>query len=408
MGYEFFIAKRYLRMGRGSLFLSMITSISILGVFLGVASLLVVLAVMSGFQKDLRDKILGTNSHVIVLKFNNEPMDEYREILPKVREFPSVIGESPFIFSKAMIEHKSYADGIAVRGVDPGTMAEVTDIADKIVVGSMDFQEDSSIPGIVVGVDLADNLRAYLGDTLTLASPLNVTQTPVGSVPRMKKFQVVGMFDAGMYEYNTALAYISLNSAQKFLGMGAGVTGIEVKLENLYEAPRVADEIAASLGFPYRTTDWVKMNRNLFAALKLEKTTMFIILTLIIIVAAFNIIATLVMLVIQKTKEIGILKSMGATQHSIMRIFMLDGLTIGGIGTLLGVLGGILISWLLSKYKFISLPADVYFIDRLPVHMEVFDFILVALSALVITFLATLYPAFRASQLTPVEAIRAE
>jgi lipoprotein-releasing system permease protein len=395
-------------MGRGSLFLSMITSISILGVFLGVASLLVVLAVMSGFQKDLRDKILGTNSHVIVLKFHNEPMDEYREILPRVKEFPSVIGESPFIFSKAMIEHKKYADGIAVRGVDPGTMAEVTDITEKIVVGNIDFQDDSSIPGIVVGVDLADNLRAYLGDTLTLASPLNVTQTPVGNVPRMKKFKLIGMFDAGMYEYNTALAYISLPSAQKFLGMGDGVTGIELKLENLYEAPRVANEIAASLGFPYRTTDWVAMNRNLFAALKLEKTTMFIILTLIIIVAAFNIIATLVMLVIQKTKEIGILKSMGATQHSIMRIFMLDGLTIGGIGTLFGVLGGILISWLLSKYKFISLPADVYFIDSLPVHMEVFDFILVALSALVITFLATLYPAFRASQLTPVEAIRAE
>jgi len=407
MGYEFFIAKRYLRRGGGSLFLSFITMISILGVFLGVACLLVVLAVMSGFHRDLRDKILGTNSHLIVLKYHNEPMEEYPELLPRMREFPSVIGVSPFIFSKVLIEHGRYLDGIAIRGIDPESFHEVTDLKDKIVAGQLDFEEEN-LPGIVLGVDLADNLRAHVGDTLTLASPMNGTETPLGRFPKLKKFQLAGMFDAGMYEYNTALAYISLESAQEFLGMGKAVTGIEVKLDDLYKAPQIAREITSSLGYPYLTRDWIESNRNLFAALKLEKTTMFVILTLIIIVAAFNIIATLIMLVIQKTKEIGILKSMGATRQSIMRIFMLDGLTIGGIGTLLGILGGIVISWLLSKYKFISLPADVYFIETLPIHMEVLDFSLVALSALVITFLATLYPAYKASQLTPVEAIRAE
>ncbi len=407
MSYEFFIAKRYLRMGSGSLFLSVIASISILGVFLGVACLLVVLAVMSGFHKDLRDKILGTNSHLLVLKFHNEPVEEYNELLPIIRDFPSVIGVSPFIFSKAMIERENYVDGIAIRGIDSESFHEVTDLSSKMVVGSVDFG-DGDLPGILLGVDLADNLRALLGDTITLVSPLNVTQTPLGSIPKIKKFQVMGLFDAGMYDYNTSLAYISLPAAQNFLGMGEAVTGVEVKLKNLYEAPQVAREMAETLGYPYKTRDWMASNRNLFAALKLEKTTMFVILTLIIIVAAFNIIATLVMMVIQKTMDIGILKSMGATRKSIMQIFILDGLIIGGIGTFLGVLGGILISWLLSKYKFISLPPDVYFIETLPIHMKLGDFALVTFSALVITFLATLYPAFKASQLTPVEAIRAE
>lgn len=407
MKFEYFIAKRYLKAKRATLFQSTIIIISICGVFIGVATILIVLSVMSGFHKDLRDKILGTNAHIAVLKYFNEPIAEYDSALTIVRNNPHVSGASPFIYTKVMINHDSYVDGIVLRGVDENTLSEVSNIESKIIYGSFKLS-GNDIPGIVLGSILADNIRIHTGDELTIFSTANLTPTPMGYVPKLKKFRVVGIFEAGMYEYDASLGYISLASAQKLVGMEDAITGIEVKIDDIYKAPEIAQQIEKKLGFPFRANHWIRMNRSLFAALKLEKVVMFIILTLIIVVAAFNIIGTLIMIVIQKTKDIGILKSMGASSKQIMRIFMLQGVIIGSIGTVLGMIVGILVSFLLGKYKFISLPSDVYFIDTLPVHMVLDDFIIVAVAAIAISFLATLYPAMKAARLDPVKAIRYE
>ena len=407
MKFEYFVARRYLRSKRVTIFQSIIIIISICGVFIGVATVLIVLSVMSGFHKDLRDKILGTNAHIAVLKYFNEPITEYDSVLAMVKETPHVMGAAPFIYTKVMINHDSYVDGIVLRGIDERHLSEVSNIESKIIYGNFDLT-NGDVPGIVLGSILADNLRVHTGDELTIFSTANFTPTPMGIIPKYKTFRVAGIFEAGMFEYDAALAYVSLESAQKLIGMGNAVTGIEVKIDDLYKAPEIAKQLETKLGFPFRANHWVRMNRSLFAALKLEKVVMFIILILIIVVAASNIIGSLILIVIQKTKDIGILKSMGASSRQIMKIFMLQGLIIGGIGTALGLAAGIVVSVLLDRYKFISLPSDVYFIDTLPVHMVLSDFVIVGIAAVVICFLATIYPAMRAARLDPVRAIRYE
>jgi lipoprotein-releasing system permease protein len=407
MKFEYFVANRYLRSKRVTIFQSIIIVISICGVFIGVATVLIVLSVMSGFHKDLRDKILGTNAHIAVLKYFNEPITEYDSVLSVVKKTPHVVGAAPFIYTKVMINHDNYVDGIVLRGINEEHLSEVSNIASKIIYGNFNLSE-GEVPGIVLGSILADNLRVHTGDELTIFSTANFTPTPMGIIPKYKTFRVTGIFEAGMFEYDAALAYVSLESAQKLVGMGDAVTGIEVKIDDLYKAPDIAKQLEGKLGFPFRANHWVRMNRSLFAALKLEKVVMFIILILIIVVAAANIIGSLILIVIQKTKDIGILKSMGASSRQIMKIFMLQGLIIGGIGTALGVIVGILVSVLLDRYKFISLPSDVYFIDTLPVHMVASDFVIVGISAIAISFLATIYPALRAARLDPVRAIRYE
>jgi lipoprotein-releasing system permease protein len=407
MRFEYFVAKRYLKAKRSSLFQTIIVIISIFGVFIGVATILIVLSVMSGFHKDLKDKILGTNAHIAVLKYFNEPISDYEPILEKVKSTSHVVGASPFIYTKVMVNKENYVDGIVLRGVDEYTLSEVSDIESKIIYGNFKLTQDDT-PGIVIGSILADNIRAHTGDEISVFSTANFTPTPMGYIPKFTKFKVVGIFEAGMFEYDASLGYVSLGSAQKLVGMENAITGIEVKVDNIDRAPEIAKDIEKKLTFPFRTTHWIRMNKSLFAALRLEKIVMFIILILIIVVAAFNIIGTLIMIVIQKTKDIGILKSMGASSKQIMRIFIYQGLIIGSIGTILGIAVGILVSFLLGKYKFISLPSDVYFIDTLPVHMVPTDFAIVAISAIVISFLATLYPAMKAARLDPVRAIRYE
>jgi len=407
MRFEYFVARRYLKAKRASIFQTIITFISIGGVFIGVATIIIVLSVMNGFQKDLRDKILGTNAHIAILKYFNEPVTDFDTVLDVIKNSPHVIGASPFIYTKVMINNDTYVDGIVLRGIDENTLSSVSNIESRIVYG--DFKlEAGDLPGIVIGTILADNLRVHTGDELTIFSTANFTPTPMGYVPKFTKFRVEGIFDAGMYEYDASLAYVSLQSAQKLVGMQNAVTGIEVKIDNIYKAPQIGTQIEKKLGFPFRANNWMRMNRSLFAALKLEKTTMFIILILIIIVAAFNIIGSLIMIVIQKTKDIGILKSMGASSKQIMRIFIYEGLIIGAIGTFLGLIIGYGASFLLGKYHFISLPSDVYFIDTLPVHMQFLDFVIVVISSMLISFVATLYPAMKAAKLDPVKAIRYE
>ncbi len=409
MPYEFFIAKRYLRSKRKSKYLSVITLISIGGVLIGVAALTFVLSMMNGFEREVRSRIIGTTAHVTVLSSEEEGISDYQKLVPLVKSNPQVISVAPFIYLKAAIASKESSDGIVIRGVDPEQEKNVTEIENNLVTGSFDLKEkEGELPGIVLGGTLADRLRVRIGDEVILFSINKETVSAGFLSPRATKFKVVGIFETGMYEYDSNLAYIFLESAQRILNSGDAVTGLQVKIHNIYKAEQLAKELDSKLGPGYYATDWMHLHKNLFSWMTLEKYAMFIVLSLIVAVAAFNIISTLIMIVIEKRKEIGILKSMGATSASIMRIFMFEGLVSGIVGTILGSLLGFLLCWIQKIFKPISLPAEIYFISTLPIDMRFFDFLIVALAAIGITFLATVYPAYRASQMLPVEAIRYE
>ncbi|MCK5656225.1 MAG: lipoprotein-releasing ABC transporter permease subunit, partial [Deltaproteobacteria bacterium] len=365
MSYEMFIGLRYLRAKRKQTFVSLITLISIAGVMVGVTALIVVIAVMNGFKEDLRDKILGVTSHVVISRFDGN-ISKYQEVRAKVGEVSGVNAATPFIYTQVMISSRKAISGAVLRGIEPKTASKVINLPKNLRAGSLEELEAEnkpegmrSTPGIILGNELARNIGASRGEPVTVISPLG-RLTPLGRVPRSQTFRVAGIFDSGMYEYDSTIAYVSLWAAQRFLGIGDRVTGIEVRVDDIYEADRVARAIGKALGgYPYWSRDWMRMNKNLFSALKLEKIVMFIILTLIILVAAFNIVGTLIMVVIEKTRDIAILKSMGATRRSIMKIFMIEGAVIGLVGTLLGLLGGYTLCTLLATYKFIELPSDV-------------------------------------------------
>jgi lipoprotein-releasing system permease protein len=410
MRYELFVSLRYLKAKRKQIFISLITILSMAGVGLGVMALIVVLSVMSGFEEDLKTKILGTNAHLVILQ-HGSPMRDYGEVGRTAEGIKGVVATTPFIFTQAMITSETNVHGVVLRGIDPTTAGRVINIEKTLKKGSIDSlkkeEGSSGPPGILIGKELAQTLGIMLDDPVVVVSPLG-TLAPMGTGPPMKKFRVTGIFDSGMYEYDTSLAYISLKNAQKFLAMDDAVSGVEVKVQDIYGVKKVAQEVQKALGFPFWTKDWMQMNKSLFAALKLERTVMFIILVLIVLVAAFGIVSTLIMVVMEKNKDIAILKSMGATAKSIMRIFIFEGLIIGVVGTALGLIGGYAICEVLGKYQFISLPSDIYYISRLPVKMNGFDFFIVAVSAIGISFLATLYPSWQASRLDPAEAIRYE
>ncbi len=414
MSYELFIGLRYLKAKRKQTFVSLITLISIAGVMVGVTALIVVIAVMNGFKEDLRDKILGVTSHVVISRFDGN-ISKYQEVKAKVEEVAGVNAATPFIYTQVMISSRKAISGAVLRGIEPKTAGKVINLPKNLRAGSLEELEAEnkpeglrSTPGIILGNELARNIGAARGEPVTVISPLG-RLTPLGRVPRSQTFRVAGIFDSGMYEYDSTIAYVSLWAAQRFLGIGDRVTGIEVRVDEIYEADRVARAIGKALdGYPYWSRDWMRMNKNLFSALKLEKIVMFIILTLIILVAAFNIVGTLIMVVIEKTRDIAILKSMGATRRSIMKIFMIEGAVIGLVGTLLGLVGGYTLCKLLATYKFIELPSDVYYISTLPVQMNPLDVAIIALAAIVITLAASVYPAWQASRFDPAEAIRYE
>ena len=428
MPYEFFISRRYMRAKRKQVFVSIITFISIFGIFLGVAALIIVLAVMNGFEEDLRAKILGIKSHIEVTANMAGPIKNYTAVRETIDKIPGVVASTPFIYTQAMIRSGNGVTGVVIRGLDTQTAPKVLNLG-KIREGQLEYlnkipdgvlkelsAEDKGLTGIMIGKEMARNLGLFLYDTITIISPTGGIATPMGMVPRMKKFVVVGIFESGFYEYDSTLAFLSLKSCQEFLDMGDTVSGVDIVVHDIYKADVIARNIQSKLGFPFFAQNWMQMNKNLFSALKLEKRVMFIILSLIVLVAAFNIISALIMIVMEKNKDIAILKSMGATAATIMKIFIYQGLIVGVVGTFFGCIAGLTIALNLQKisllvekiFNFKILPGDVYYLSELPSKVNYSDVVVIVIGTLLICFLSTIYPALRASKLDPAEALRYE
>ena len=415
MSLELAIAWRYLRSRRGSRLLSFISVIAIGGVLVGVSALIVIMGVMNGLQRDLREKILVGSPDVRVLNYGEDlRIPDWEKTLATVKRVDGVVAAAPFVMTQGLVtKGHDYAEGAQIVGIEPAGkgVPEVTSIRGHAELGDFRFvSSKGDRRGAVLGRLLAQRLNAFPGDTIALVSPAGVKMNPAlgGYVPQFYRFEVTGVFETGMYEYDNSYVYLPISAAQEFAGLGTDVTGIEVKTEDRWQATQVARDIDAALGFPYRTMDWQEQNQSLFRALKLEKLGMAVILLLIVLVAAFNIVSTLTMVVTDKTREIGILKAMGMTARSIRRIFFIQGLVIGLVGTTLGLAVGMGTAIALDKYELIKLEEQIYFIDHLPVATEALDVAAIVLASILIAALATLYPASQAAKLYPVEAIRHE
>jgi lipoprotein-releasing system permease protein len=414
--YPLFIGLRYLRAKRQEAFVSLITAIATLGVAVGVMTLNVVLSVMTGFEEDLRDRILGFNPHILVLSYSGR-IEDHDRVVERIRDVPGVVAVAPFIYGQAMVSTPALVVGALLRGIDPrgeqaidfrrhlvrGTIGDLDTL--HPVNGGGAATNGVRLPGIVLGKELARRLDVAVGVPVSLVSPV-ATPTVIGMVPRVKRFVVVGLFESGMSEYDEVLAYLSIGEAQRLLRLG-GVTGLEVRAADLYAAGQVAKRMAERVEFPYYVRDWMELNHTLFSALKLEKTVYFVVLLLIVLVAAFNIVAMLVMVVMEKRKDIAVLKSMGATRAGIASIFVYKGLVIALVGTVLGNVAGYAACWMLRYYEF-DLPPGVFYVSSLPVRVYPEYFALVTVASLAICLLAALYPARQAAALVPVEIIRYE
>jgi lipoprotein-releasing system permease protein len=412
---ELQIAWRYLRSRRGSKLLSLISIIAIGGVLVGVSALIVIIGVMNGLQHDLREKILVGSPDIRVLSYGEDlKITDWPTVLAKVRKQPGVVTAAPFVLTEAlMTAGHDYAGGVYVVGLLPQGrgVPDVTTIRSHAISGDFRFAStDGQHRGVVLGKLLASRFNKWPGDSINLLSAGGGKMNPVtgGFVPRVERFEVTGIVSTGMYEYDNAYAFVALDKAQNLAGLGDGVTGIEVKTKDRWQAAAVASRVVGALGWPYRSVDWEEQNHSLFQALKLEKLGMGVILLLIVLVAAFNIVSTLTMVVADKTKEIGILKAMGMPARSIRRIFFAQGLVIGVVGTVVGLLLGFAAALALDKYQFIKLDPQVYFIDHLPVSTQPMDVMWIVLASIAIAAVATVYPSVQASRLFPIEAIRHE
>jgi lipoprotein-releasing system permease protein len=416
-GLHWYIARHYLGAGRGRGLLSLITWISLGGVTVGVTALIVVMAVMAGMQGDLRAKILGSTPHVMVLEQGASlRMKDWTQVLDTILSVKGVTGAAPFVLTQVSLVRGgggNYAQSAELYGVSVDTTRGApTSMERKIIQGAYDLKPPSSgLPPLLVGSGLANRMQLFKGDTVVVVAFENLKRDIMGGVtPTLRQFQVTGTFTTGMYDYDTQNVYTTLPAAQEILGIQSSneVSGIGVRTVDPGLATEIGDTIQARLGLPYYVESWITTNHELFAALKLEKIAMGLILFLIVVVAAFNIVSTLVMVVADRTREIGILKAMGMTRAGILRVFVLQGAWIGVIGTAAGTVLGVVLSWVLGRYQIIRIPPEVYFVDHLPVTLQWMDVVRIVVASVVVAFAATIYPAVRASRLEPVDAIRHE
>ena len=413
MRYEILVGLRYTRAKRRNHFISFISAISMAGIALGVAALIVVLSVMNGFQKELRTRILGVASHVQISGPNNQIAD-WQPVAKLALEDPRVKGAAPFVNAQAMLAVGQAVRGSVVRGILPEREAQVAEIGLHMRAGSLDALKAGGF-GIVLGSELARALGVLMGDKVALIAPQGLV-TPAGVIPRLKQFTVVGLFEIGMFEYDSGLALVHLQDAQKLYQFGDAVSGVRLRLDDLFEARPVARELMAKFSSDFYATDWTRSHANFFRAVEIEKRVMFIILLLIVAVAAFNIVSTLVMLVTDKQADIAILRTLGAAPASIVQIFMVQGALIGVIGTFAGLVAGVLIAFNVDTvvpfienllgFKFLA--KDIYYISDLPSDVQLGDVTTIGIVSLVLSFIATLYPSWRASRTNPAEALRYE
>ncbi|MCP3944437.1 MAG: lipoprotein-releasing ABC transporter permease subunit [Desulfobacteraceae bacterium] len=405
MAVEFFIAEKYLRAKRKEGFISLITFLAVAGVTVGVMALVIVIAVMSGAETQFRQKILGLEPHILIMNYKGN-YDNYGPLLASVKDNPHIKGASPILFGQAMIRTNHSFSGVMVRGINPESGSALikgfTPAQLEKALGKA--PEPGALPGIILGKALANSVGVVKGEKVILMSSKSFI-SPIGQIPSMKRFVVKGTFESGMSEYDGMLAYVQLNQAQQLISAKDKISAIGIWVDKVFNVKQIQEKYFSSIEYPFYVRDWMDINHSLFSALKLEKTAMFIILTLIILVAAFNIASALIMMVMEKTKDIAVLKAMGATNSMIRRIFMIKGMIIGFLGTLLGTLLGIVVCYFLKKYNFIQLP-KAYPFSTLPVQLEYMDVLIISASSILICFLSTLYPSYKASKMDPVEAIR--
>ncbi len=410
---EIFIGLRYTRAKRRNHFISFISLISMLGIALGVTVLITVISVMNGFEKELRERILGVVSHATVQAVG-KPLQEWRQVADLVRQYEGVTGVAPYIQAEGMLSQGANVNGTLVRGILPSQEGEVSQLGDKMLAGKLENLQAGEF-GIILGKNLALAMRAGMGDKITLITP-QASVTAVGVLPRLKRFTVVGVFEIGMYEYDSALALLHIEDASRLFRLDGGVTGVRIKMDDMFAAPKLTRQLLNELPLGYSASDWTSQHANFFRAVQMEKTVMFVILFLIVAVAAFNIVSTLVMMVTDKESDIAILRTLGTSPASIMGIFIVQGALIGVIGTLLGTIGGValalnvetLVPAIETLFSIQFLAADVYYISDLPSDMRIADVIQISSVSLIISFIATLYPAWRASRTQPAEALRYE
>ncbi|MDR0952685.1 MAG: ABC transporter permease, partial [Elusimicrobiota bacterium] len=396
--FETFIAKRYLLSKSKGVFSIITTIIGILGVCVGVAALITTLAVMSGFQNDIKKKVIGAQAHILVL--GQMPEGRYQKLQAAIETLPHVVAAAPNILGQAILSYGDATQGVLIRGIDPAAEVKTSDLIKSIVEGS--FDTSGPLPPLVLGSELAFRMGLDIDDEVVLVSPKSIA----GGLPKMKKFKISGFIKTGYYEFDNTILYTNIAAAADFFGLKGGVTGLSVKLDKLDNAEKVAEEISNIVGYSYAVRTFAQLNSTLYAALKLEKVMMFIILSLIILVASLNITSNLILFGTEKLRDIGILRAMGASPRQIRRIFMLEGLFIGSAGILAGFALAMILCWAISTFNIVELPGDIYYLTKVPVSVQFLDVLSVIGGSYILCFLSALYPAFKASKVKPVDAIR--
>lgn len=402
MRFELFIALRYLKSKRKGIFAMVTTVIGVAGITIGTAALIVILSVMNGFQADIRKKIVGAQAHINI--YGRMTPEKRKRLEAELKRHPEIAATSPFVLGQAIITYDDRSTGIVLKGIDPETEFNVNDLAKNVSAGSWNKLSDGKVPGIVLGEELSKHLGVWLDEEVILISPQGL-RSAMGMVPALKKYKVVGLVKTGYYEYDSGTAYASIDSVAKFFRTPGGLSGIQARLDRLESADAVSQRLQANLGFDFSVRSFTQMNKTLFAALKLEKYVMFIIVILIVLVASFNIASNLILLGTEKLRDIGLLRAMGAGQREIMRIFLWVGSIIGAFGVFFGLILGLLICFIIHRYPLIELPADIYYLSRLPVSINPVDIAAITGCGFILSVIATIYPARRASRVNPIEAI---